>query len=217
VELTVAINAGGLVAEIGTEQIHAGLVAELGRGFGGIGVMGYGVVLVADGDGSEDPAKDLLDFGLLDEFEAAAAELGLPEWPAPDGRSVTTGPARDGERPPWSSVCIALAAQGPADGKHVDVGRVLWLADRLGGDALLTYGARFSASRDLRLDGSILDERWCDELRGAFSNMVGQLGLLAWPIDSIRIEPANERPAGWAEERRYRRWPPATASPPGRR
>jgi hypothetical protein len=107
-------------------------------------------------------------------------------------------------------------AQGPAEGSRLDVGRVLWLADRLGGEALLSYGARFSASRDLRLDGSILDEAWCDALCEAFSALVSRLGLANWPVDSIEIRPANE-PLAWSEERRYRPWPPPRAGQRGRR
>jgi hypothetical protein len=213
VEFAVAITAGGLVAELGTAPLEAALVAGLGNHMGGIGVFGYGVTLVIDGDGSEDPGRDLLDYGLEDEFEAAAGELGLPTWDGADSRVAITGPVDPAERTPWTWARIVLLAEGPADRNRLDVGRVIWLADRLGGEALLSYGVRFRAHRDLRLDGYILDDDWCDELRTTFSSAVREWGVLPWPIDRIMIKPANEHPAGWAEERRYRPWPPLTRLP----
>ena len=214
-ELAVTINAGGLVADLGTEPIQAELVVGLGERLRGVGTLGYGVLVFADGDGSEDPGRELLDYGLEDEFEAAAAELGLPAWDGPGSRVVSTGPSDPGAVPPYTSVRIVMYAEGPADGAHVDVGRVIWLADRLGGDALLSYGVRFHAQRDLRLDGYILDDAWCEELFAAFSSGVADVGLRPWPIQFIRIQPAHERPAGWAEERRYRPWPTVTTSRSG--
>jgi hypothetical protein len=209
VELAVVVTAGGLVAELGTAPLDATLVTELGARLGGVGMLGYGVMVLADGDGSADPGRDLLDYGLQDEFEAAACGLGLPIW-GEGSWTVITGPADLEERPPWTSVRIVLRAEGPAEGHHLDVGRVIWLAERLGGDALLSYGVQLQADRDLCLDRYILDDAWCEELCGAFSLTVAELGLLPWPIDRIRIQPAHEQPAGWAEERRYRPWPPVT-------
>lgn len=206
-ELAVAVTAGGLVAELGTTPLDATLVAGLGVRMGGVGTLGYGVMLLADGDGSADPGRDLLDFGLEVEFEAAAMELGLPAWDE-DSRTVVTGPAEPGQAQPWTSVRIVLSAEGPAEGNRLDIGRVIWLADRLGGDALLSYGVQLRAHRALRLDRYILDDAWCEELCGAFSRAVAELGILPWPISRIRIQPAHERPVGWAEERRYRPWPP---------
>lgn len=208
-ELAVAVTAGGLVAELGTAPLDATLVEKLGSRMGGTGMLGYGVMVLADGDGSADPARDLLDYGLEDEFEAAASELGLPIW-GEGSRTVVTGSTEPEESPPWTSVRIVLRAEGPATGNRLDVGRVIWLADRLGGDALLSYGVQLRAHRDLRLDRYILDDAWCEELYSAFSLAVAQLGVLPWPIDRIRIQPADEQPAGWAEERRYRPWPPVS-------
>lgn len=208
-ELAVAVTAGGLVAEVGTAQLDATLIVELGARMRGIGVLGYGVMVLADGDGSADPGRDLLDYGLEDEFVAAAFELGLPVW-GEGSRTVVIGSAVPEEPQPWTSVRIVLRAEGPAGGKHLDVGRVIWLADRLGGDALVSYGVRLRAHRDLRLDRYILDDAWCEELSSAFGNAVAELGVLPWPIDHIRIQPAHEQPVGWAEERRYRPWPPVS-------
>lgn len=207
-ELAVTVTAGGPVAELGTAPLDAALVAALGARMGGLGVLGYGVMLVIEGDGTDNPGQDLLDYGLEDEFEAAADELGLPTWEGAASRIVITGPV-DLEGPhPWTGVRIVLRAEGPASGNALDIGRLIWLADRLGGDALMSYGVRFSAPRDIRLDGYILDDAWCEELCGAFSQAVNDVGLLAWPIECIAIQPAHEYPVGWAEERRYRQWPP---------
>ncbi|MGH8905918.1 MAG: hypothetical protein ACRD0K_05265 [Egibacteraceae bacterium] len=211
-ELAVTVTAGGCVTELGTAPLDAALVADLGHRLGGTGLLGYGVMLMVDGDGSEDLGRDLLDFGLEDEFEAAAQELGLPVWHGADHRTVITGPAEPQDPSPWTCTRIVLLAEGPAGGHRLDIGRVVWLADRLGGEALLSYGVRSSADRDLRLDGFILDDAWCDELCASFSRAVDDSGLLAWPIERISIKPAREHPAGWAEERRYRPWPPLTQS-----
>jgi hypothetical protein len=208
VELAVAVTAGGLVAELGTAPLDATLVVGLGTRMGGTGMLGYGVMVLADGDGSADPGRDLLDYGLEDEFEAAAMELGLPIWAGEGSRTVITGSAVPKEPQPWTTVRIVLRAEGPAEGNRLDVGRVLWLADRLGGDALLSYGVWLRAQRALRLDRYILDDAWCEELCGAFSQAVVELGIPPWPVDRIRIQPAHEQPAGWAEERCYRPWPP---------
>ncbi len=207
-ELAVAVTAGGPVAELGTAPLDPVSIARLGHRFEGTGTLGYGVMLFMEGDGSDDPGKDLLDYGLEDEFESAAGELGLPTWEGSKSRVVITGPTDIHEPRPWTSVRIVLQAAGVAYGSRLDIGRVIWLADRLGGDALLSYGVRFRAHRDLRLDGYILDDAWCDELCTAFSGAVTELGVLAWPIERITIQPANETPAAWAEERRYRPWPP---------
>lgn len=208
-ELAAAVTAGGLVAELSTAPLNATLVVELGARLDGVGMLGYGVTVLTDGDGSADPGRDLLDYGLQDEFEAAAMELGLPVW-GEGSTTVVTGSAEPEEPQPWTSVRIVLRAEGPAEGNRLDVGRVIWLADRLGGDALLWYGVRLRAHRDLRLDHYILDDAWCEELCGAFSLAVAALGLPPWPIDRIRIQPAHEHPPGWAEERRYRPWPPVS-------
>ena len=208
-ELAVAVAAGGLVAELGMTGLDSTLVTELGVRMRGIGILGYGVMLLTDGDGSAEPGWELLDYGLEDEFEAAASELGLPIW-GEGSRSVAIGSAEPEEPQPWTSVRIVLRAEGPAESKRLDIGRVVWLADRLGGDALISYGVWLHAHRDLRLDQYILDDAWCEELSSAFDMAVAELGILPWPIDHIRIQPAHEEPVGWAEERRYRPWPPVS-------
>jgi hypothetical protein len=207
VELAVVVTAGGRIAELGTSRLDPALVVQLGARLGGVGILGYGVMLLMNGDGTADPARDLLDYGLEDEFEGAAVELGLPIWDGEESRRIITGPADLEEPPPWSMVRIVLMAEGSAEGIQLNISRVLWLADRLGGDALLSYGVRLRAQRELRLDGYILDDAWCDELCGTFSRAVAELGLLDWPIERITIQPAHEHPASWAEERRYRAWP----------
>jgi len=138
VELAVVVTAGGLVAELGTAPLDPVAIAALGRRLGGTGTLGYGVMLLMEGDGSDDPGKDLLDYGLEDEFESAAGELGLPTWEGSKSRVVITGPADLDEPRPWTCVRIVLQAVGPACGYRIDIGRVVWLADRLGGDALLS-------------------------------------------------------------------------------
>lgn len=209
-ELAVVVAAGGLVAELGTTPLDPVSVARLGSRLGGTGTLGYGVMLLIEGDGSDDPGKDLLDYGLEEEFESAARELGLPTWDGSRNRVVITGPADLDEPRPWTCVRIVLRSVGAASGNRLDIGRVVWLADRLGGDALLSYGVRFRAHRDIRLDGYILDDTWCDEICASFSQAVTELGVLPWPIERITIQPAHETPAAWAEERRYRPWPPLT-------
>ncbi|MBA2575032.1 MAG: hypothetical protein H0V05_00035 [Euzebyaceae bacterium] len=211
-ELEVSVTAGGPVAELGATSVPPQLVTAMASHLGGCSLLGYRVTVTADGDGTDDPAHDLVDFGLLAEFLAAAEELGLPTWDTPGGHSVEIGPADPDQAPPWNRVFVLLSAQGPAGDRVLDAGRVLWLADRLGGEPHLLFGVRLRAERSLRLDDAVLSRAWADGLRERFRAAAQEFGLPAWPVERVRISPAGHFPPAWTEELDFRRRPAAPAT-----